>query len=142
MGGRLSQGKSASAPSRGCRAARAPRFGICGLGSGSCVASSSAQRRALDNVPWSQTALSQLLCHLGERERVAEGQRERETQNPKQAPGSEPSARSPSRGSNPRTARSRPEPKSDASPTEHPRRPLDSFLACIQFRGCSFPLKC
>ena len=43
-----------------------------------------------------------------------EGQRVKETQNPKQAPGSELSAQSPKRGSNPRTARSRPEPKSDA----------------------------
>ena len=49
--------------------------------------------------------------------------RERETQNPKQAPGSELSAQSPTRGSNPRTARSRPEPKSAAQPTEPPRRP-------------------
>ena len=37
---------------------------------------------------------------------VGEGQRERETQNPKQAPGSELSARSPTRGSNPQTVRS------------------------------------
>ena len=51
-----------------------------------------------------------------------EGQRERETQNPKQAPGSEPSAQSLTRGSNPRTARSRPEPKSGAQPAEPPRR--------------------
>ena len=45
---------------------------------------------------------------LKERDRVGlgEGQRERETQNPKQAPGSEPSAQSPTRGSNSRTARS------------------------------------
>ena len=43
-----------------------------------------------------------------------EGQRDRETQNPKQAPGSELSAHSPTRGLNPQTARSRPEPKSDA----------------------------
>ena len=50
----------------------------------------------------------------GDRARVGEGQREREAQDPKQAPGSEPSARSPTRGSNPRTVRSGPEPKSDA----------------------------
>ena len=43
-----------------------------------------------------------------------EGQRERETQNPRQAPGSELSAQSPTRGLNPRTKRSRREPKSDA----------------------------
>ena len=41
-------------------------------------------------------------------------ERERETQNPKQALGSELSAQSPMRGSNPRTARSWPEPKPDA----------------------------
>ena len=54
---------------------------------------------------------------------MGEGQRERETQNLKQAPGSELSAQSPTRGSNSRTSRSWPEPKSDASPTEPPRRP-------------------
>ena len=43
----------------------------------------------------------------------AERERERETQNPKQAPGSELSAQSPTRGSNPQTARSWPELKSD-----------------------------
>ena len=37
---------------------------------------------------------------------VEEGQRERETQNPKQAPGSELSAQSLTRGSNPPTVRS------------------------------------
>ena len=49
-----------------------------------------------------------------ERERAGEGQRAREIQNPKQAPGSELSAQSPTRGSNPQTVRSWPEPKSDA----------------------------
>ena len=53
-----------------------------------------------------------------ERERdtvlVEEGQTERETQNPKQAPGSKLSAQSPMRGSNLRTARSWPEPKLEA----------------------------
>ena len=42
-----------------------------------------------------------------------EGETERETQNPKQAPGSELSLRSPMQGLNPGTVRSRPEPKSD-----------------------------
>ena len=51
------------------------------------------------------------------------GQRERETQNPKQAPGSELSAQSPTRGSNSPAARSWPELKWDAQPTEPPRRP-------------------
>ena len=39
--------------------------------------------------------------------------RERETQNPKQALGSELSAQSPRQGSNPQTVKSRPEPKLD-----------------------------
>ena len=55
--------------------------------------------------------------------------RDRETQNLKQAPGSEPSAQSPTRGSNPRTMRSRPEPKLDAQPPEPPRCP--SFLSLL-----------
>ena len=44
----------------------------------------------------------------GERDRVqaGEGQRERETQNPKQVPGSELSAQSPTRGLNPLAVRS------------------------------------
>ena len=47
------------------------------------------------------------------RAQVAEGQREREAQNTKQAPGSELSAQSPTWALNPRTVRSRPEPKLD-----------------------------
>ena len=54
---------------------------------------------------------------------TGEGQRERETQNLKQAAGSEWSAQSPMRGSNSQAVRSWPEPKSDAQPTEPPRRP-------------------
>ena len=50
-------------------------------------------------------------------------ERERETQNSKQAPGFELSAQSPTWGLNSRTARSRPKPKLDAQPTEHPRHP-------------------
>ena len=75
---------------------------------------------------------------------TGEGQRERETQNRKQAPGSEPSAQSPTRGSNSRTARSWPEPKSDAQPTEPPRRPYFhifigySFLFCKLYRVITF----
>ena len=51
---------------------------------------------------------------LRERDRAwaGEGQRERETQNPKQAPGSELSAQSPTWGSNPPAVRLWPEPKS------------------------------
>lgn len=52
--------------------------------------------------------------------------RERETQNPKQAPGSELSAQSPTLGLNTGTVRSLPERKSDAQPTEPPRRPIVS----------------
>ena len=50
-----------------------------------------------------------------ERDRVqaGEGQRERETQNPKQAPASELSTRIPTRGSNSRAVRSGPEPQLD-----------------------------
>ena len=46
--------------------------------------------------------------------------------------GSEPSAQSPTRGSNPRTARSGPELKSDAEPTEPPRRPPKSVFICLK----------
>ena len=55
---------------------------------------------------------------------MSKGQRERETQNPKQAPGSELSAQSPVQGSDPQTVRSCPEPKLDAYPTEPLRRPI------------------
>ena len=48
---------------------------------------------------------------------------QRKARNPKQAPGSELSAHSPTRGSNPRTGRSWPEQKSDAQPMEPPRCP-------------------
>ena len=51
-------------------------------------------------------------------------ERERETQNLKQAPGSELSAQSPMQGSNSQTVRWWHEPKSDAQPTEPPRCPL------------------
>ena len=59
---------------------------------------------------------------------VGEGQRERETQNQKQAPGSEPSAQSLTQGSNSRTTRSWPEPKSDTQPTEPPRCPWSAVI--------------
>ena len=59
---------------------------------------------------------------------VGEEQRERETQNPKQAPDSELSAQRPMRGSNSWTVRSWPGPKSDASPTEPPRCPYIFFI--------------
>ena len=59
---------------------------------------------------------------------AAEGQREREMQNLKQAPGSELSAQIPTWGSNPQTTRSWPEPKSDAQLTERPRHPKTKIL--------------
>ena len=67
--------------------------------------------------------------YLRDRDRapVGEGQREREAQNPKQSPGSELSAQSRTWDSNPQTVRSRPELKSDAYPTEPPRRPLHAL---------------
>ena len=52
-----------------------------------------------------------------------EAGKERETQNLKPAPGSKLSAQSPTWGSNSPTVRSWPEPKSEAQPTEPPRRP-------------------
>ena len=52
--------------------------------------------------------------------------RERKTENLKQAPGSKLSAQSLMQGSNSRTVRSRPEPKSDAQPTEPHRHPHNS----------------
>ena len=82
---------------------------------------------------WSVTHLHSFLLMFicfGDRERQSvsgEGQRERETQNPKQAPGSELSAQSLTRGSNSRAVRSWPEPESDAQPTEPPRRHNPQF---------------
>ena len=68
-----------------------------------------------------------MFIYFWEREReivwAGKGQKERETRNPKQAPGSEPSAQSPTWGSNSQTMRSWPEPKSDASLTEPTRCP-------------------
>ena len=71
-----------------------------------------------------------------ERDRAwtGEGQREWETQNPKQAPGSELSAQSPMWGSNSQTPRSWPELKSDAQPTEPPRRPNPLFTFSLPSR--------
>ena len=70
-----------------------------------------------------------------ERGRVwaGEGQRERETQNSKQAAGSELSAQSPTWGPNSQIVRSWPEPKSDTQPTEPRRRPKKCFLK-VDFR--------
>ena len=57
---------------------------------------------------------------------TGEEQRDRETES-EEAPGSELSAQSLMRGSNPQTARSSPELKSDAQPTEPPRHPERKF---------------
>ena len=51
---------------------------------------------------------------------MGEGQRKRETQIPKQAPGSELSAQRPTRGSNSRTVRSLPELKPVLNRLSHP----------------------
>ena len=64
------------------------------------------------------------------------GQREREAQNPKQAPGSELSAQSLTWGSNSRAVRSWAEPKSDAQLTEPPRHP--SFFK-LPYLKLNFP---
>ena len=64
-----------------------------------------------------------LLLRETEHERGRSREKEKETQNFKQAPGSELSAQSLTRGPNPQTARSWPELRSDAPPTEPPRRP-------------------
>ena len=62
------------------------------------------------------------------RQSVGRGGSEREGDTESQAaPGSEPSAQSLTRGSNSLAARSRPELKSAAQPTEPPRRPLIPF---------------
>ena len=68
---------------------------------------------------------------------VGEGQRKRETQNPKQAPGSELSAQSLVWGSNSRAMRSWPESKSDVQLTELPRHLFKKkfFLMFIYFWG-------
>ena len=65
-----------------------------------------------------------------ERDRAwtGEGQRERETQNRKQAPGSESSAQSPTRGSNSRTARSWPGWSRTLNRLRHPGAPQQVFL--------------
>ena len=78
-----------------------------------------------------------------DRDRVwaGEGQREKETQNPKRAPGSELSAQSPTRGSNSHTVRSWPELKSVAQPTEPPRHPtlfLKDLLTRTRILGWLF----
>ena len=80
-----------------------------------------ASRKALEITHFILLLFSKYLFIFG-RVQLGEGQRERETQNPKQAPGSAQSAQSPTRGSNSRTVRSWPEPKPDAELTEPPRR--------------------
>ena len=55
-----------------------------------------------------------------DRAQAVEGQRERETQNPKKAPGSELSAQSPTWGLNSQVLRSWPEPKSMLNLLSHP----------------------
>ena len=59
---------------------------------------------------------------------AGEGQKERETQNPKKAPDFELSAQRPMQGLNPWMVRSWPEPKSHAQPTEPHRHPK---ICCV-----------
>ena len=65
------------------------------------------------------------------RETESEQQKEKETQNPKQAPGSEQSAQSLTGGSNLQTVRSWPELKSDAQLTEPPKHPGKKTLLTL-----------
>ena len=71
--------------------------------------------------------------------RQGKGQRERETRSLKQAPGSELSAQSPTRGWNSQTTRSWPEPKWDAQQTEPPRRP---YWGLILWQLCATLFPC
>ena len=64
-----------------------------------------------------------------ERAQVREGQAEKETQNPKQDPGSELSAQSPMWGPNLQMVRSWPERKLDAQLTEPPQAPCKPFAS-------------
>ena len=66
--------------------------------------------------------------------------RGRDTENPKQAPGSKLSAQSPTEGSNSSTSRLWPEPKSDTQPTEPPRRPY-SKLSTSASSPCLDPIQ-
>ena len=68
-----------------------------------------------------------MFIYFRETERAGEGQREGDTESPKQAPGSKLSAQNRSRGLNSRTTRPRPKPKSDTQLTEPPRRPRFYF---------------
>ena len=76
---------------------------------------------------------------------MGEGQRDRETKNPRQPPGSELSAQSSMRGSNSQTARSWPELKSDTQLTKPPRCPnsgrkfnfISQSFYCISFHFCN-----
>ena len=68
-----------------------------------------------------------------ERQSMSRAGAERETQNLKQAPGSELSAQSLMWGWNSQTMRSCPEPKSDAQPTEPPRCPFLFYFILFYF---------
>ena len=65
---------------------------------------------------------------------MSRGEADRETQNLKQAPGSELSAQSPTQGSNSQSARSRPDLKSDTQPTEPPRHPESKQLLTVEIK--------
>ena len=68
------------------------------------------------------------ILFLRDRARAGERQRETETQDPKQAPGSKPSAQNPMVGLNPQTMRSWPEPKSVLNQLSHPGTPEIYYL--------------
>ena len=72
--------------------------------------------------------------HFWEREhKRGRAERERETQYPKQAPGSELSGQSPTWASNSWTVKSWPESKSDTQPTEsHPGAPVTWWFYCSE----------
>ena len=72
---------------------------------------------------------------------TGEGQIERETQNRKQSPGSEPSAQSPTQGSNSQTTRSWPGWSRTLNRLRHPGAPLCSFLNQVGFLlSCRSPI--
>ena len=72
--------------------------------------------------------ISNIYLFLRDRAQASEGHRERETQDLKQAPGSELSAQSRTWALKPQTVRSWPEPKSDAQLTEPPRHPKPLYV--------------
>ena len=77
---------------------------------------------------------------MREKELEVEGQRERETQNPQRAPGSEPSTQSPMWGSNPWTVQDHDLSQSQTlNRVNHPGAPeLYYFFKRVNFMACEF----